>query len=91
MSGEELKMPEKQGYLQMKMSLVVSSASDRLLDKIYIDLVEPLPETLRGKKYISSIVDDLTRLVDFARLPDQEASTGARVLFNEILRRYSLP
>lgn len=63
----------------------------KALDKIYLDLVGPLPESSNDNKSNFSMVDDLTKFVDFGAIPDQEASTMAKVLFDEIVSRYSLP
>lgn len=63
-------------------------------DKIYIDIVGPLPMTIpNGNKYILSMVDDLSKFVEFVAIPDQQANTVARALFEEILCkcRYNIP
>lgn len=66
------------------MSLVITSVSDKPFDKIYINLVGPLPEAMKSNKYILSMVDELRRVVSFA-------NTLAKVLLDEIINCYSLP
>lgn len=74
-----------------RMKLCNTDLSDRPFDKIYIDIVGPLPMSASGNKYILSMIDDLTRFVEFTAIPDQTANTVARALFEEILCRYTLP
>lgn len=74
-----------------RMKLCETDLSHKPFDKIYIDLVGPLPETASGNKHILSMVDDLTRFVEFVAIPDQTANTVARALYENILCRYTLP
>lgn len=75
-----------------RMPLVMPVVSQRPFDKIYIDLVGPLPLTEPGgNKYILSMVDDLTRFVEFTAIPNQEAKTVAKALYEGILCRYTIP
>lgn len=75
-----------------KMPMVISDVSRKPFEKIYVDIVGPLPTTEHGaNKYILSMMDDLTRFVDFVAIPNQEAGTVARVLFEQILSRYTIP
>lgn len=74
-----------------RMKLCETDLSDRPFDKVYIDLVGPLPVSGSGNKHILSMVDDLTRFVEFAAIPDQTANTVARALYEQILCRYTLP
>lgn len=73
------------------MPLKLTTVSDNPFDKIFVDIVGPLPVSLNGNKYILSMVDDLTRFVDFTPMPDQLADTVARCLYEEILSRYTIP
>lgn len=36
-------------------------------------------------------MDDLTRFVDFVAIPSQDADTVAKILFEQILSRYTIP
>lgn len=74
-----------------KMPLKITGHADKPFDKIYVDIVGPLPVTANGNKYILSMTDDLTRFVEFAAIPDQTAETIARTLYEEILFRYTIP
>lgn len=74
-----------------KMPMVISQASEKPFDKLFMDIVGPLTTTLDGNKYILTIQDDLTRFFDCYAMPDQEANTVARVFFDEIISRYKIP
>lgn len=74
-----------------KMPMVLVEESNKPFEKIYVDIVGPLPVSDSGNKYILSMVDDLTRFVEFAPMPDQMADTVARTLYENILFRYTIP
>lgn len=74
-----------------KMPLEITQVSQEPFDKIYVDIVEGLPETNRGNRVILSMIDDLTRFVEFAPLPDRTAESVAKALFEDILCRYKFP
>lgn len=46
---------------------------------------------MEGNKYILSMVDDLTKFVEFAPMKDQMAETVAYTLYEHILCRYTIP
>lgn len=73
------------------MPLVIVDIPVNPFDKIYMDIVGPLPITGQGNKYILSMVDELTKFVEFVALPDQTADTVARGLYENILCRYTIP
>lgn len=74
-----------------KMPMILSGVSKLPFDRVYVDIVGPLPESENGNKYILTMMDDLTRYVDFAPLVNQEASSVANVLFEQIFSRYTIP
>lgn len=74
-----------------KMPLVMPNVSQYPFDRIYIDLVTDLPKTISGNIHILSMMDDLSRFVDFVAIPNQEANTVAEALFEQIISRYTLP
>lgn len=79
------------GSRPTRMPLQFTQISKEPFDKVYVDVVGPLPISGNGNKYILSMVDDLTRFVEFAAMPDQQSETVARVLFEHILCRYNIP
>lgn len=76
---------------ETRLPLVLVNPLAKPLDKLYIDIEWPLPKSSNGNLYILSIIDDLTRFVEFAPLPDQQAMVSARALYEHILLRYNMP
>lgn len=74
-----------------KMLLCETDLSKKPFDKIYIDMVGAVTMSASGNQYILSVIDDLTRFVDFVAVPDQTANTIARALYEHVLCRYTLP
>ena len=58
------------------------------MERVALDLFGPLPVTKHGNKYILVVTDYFTRWVEAYSLPNQEATTVARVLVNEWISRY---
>ena len=58
---------------------------------IATDLVGPLPESDNGNQYILVVADYFTRWVEAFPLPNQEASTVATKLVEDIFLRFSVP
>ena len=56
-----------------------------------VDLVGPLPESPNGNSYILVIGDYFTRWMDALPLPNQEASTVAGKLVDELFLCFSIP
>ena len=58
---------------------------------IATDLVGPLPESDTGNRYILVVADYFTRYMEAFPLPNQEATTVARTLVDEVFMRFSTP
>ena len=74
-----------------KMQMKITDTADKPFDKVYMDIVGPLEETVNGNKYILTFEDDLTRFMDCYAISNTEASTVARKFFEEIITRYRIP
>lgn len=74
-----------------KVPLKFTTLSQRPFDKVFVDIVGPFNVSDSGNKYIISMMDDLTRFVEFEAITDQKAETVARALFENILCRYNIP
>lgn len=68
-----------------RMPMTLTQVAEKPFEKIYVDVVCPLPLTVDVNKYILTMMDDLKRFVDFAPMANQEAATVARILFEQIL------
>lgn len=73
------------------MPMMITPTASRPFEKVYLDIVGPLEETCNGDKYILTFEDDLTRFTDCYALRDMEASTVARLFFDQIVSRYGIP
>jgi len=61
------------------------------MDRLFTDLLGPLPETPRGNKYILVVTDHFTKWVEIFAVPDQMAQTCASVILNEVIMRFGCP
>lgn len=61
------------------------------LQLVAMDILGPFPETQAGNTYILVVADYFTRWVEAYASPNQEASTVADKLVQELFFRYSLP
>jgi hypothetical protein len=60
-------------------------------ERVAMDIVGPFPKTDNGNKYILVVSDYFTRWTEAFPIPNQEASTVARVFVNEYVCRYGVP
>lgn len=75
-----------------KAPLVISNLSDKPFDKLYFDIVGPLPPSgEEGYKYILSMCDCLSRFVVFRPMKDQTAETVAQAMFEEVICKFVIP
>ena len=58
---------------------------------VAMDILGPLPETASGNKYVLVAGDYFTRWMEAYPLPNQEATTVATKLVDELFCRFSLP
>lgn len=68
-----------------KMKLILVTPSNFPFEKIYLDIVGPLPITENGNKYILSIMDDLSRYMNCYPLPNQEVTTVTQTFITQVL------
>ena len=60
-------------------------------ERIAMDIMSPLSKTGRGNKYILVVSDYFTKWLEAFAIPDQSATTVARVLIKDIYSRYGMP
>ena len=68
--------------------MMISDTATEPFDKVYLDIVGPLPTTHRGNKYILTFLDDLTKVLDCFPIPDGEASTVADCFYRNVILKY---
>ena len=61
------------------------------LERVALDILGPLPESDRGNKYILVIGDYFSKWTEAFAIPNQEATTVARVLVEEFVARFGIP
>lgn len=74
-----------------KEPMVLTDTPSRPFEKIYMDMVGPLPTTTSGNKYILTFQDDLSKFFWCAPMPDAEAETVAKIFYSEIISKYGIP
>jgi hypothetical protein len=62
----EVRQKNKTRNSTVKQPMVITSTSSEPFEKIFLDIVGPLPNTFNGNKYILTIQDDLTKFSYFA-------------------------
>ena len=58
--------------------------------RVAMDIINPLPKTERGNRYILTVVDHFTKHVEAYPLQDQEAASIARVFLNDFVSSYGV-
>lgn len=86
-----VKCQQNKSGLLGKEPMVLTDTPRRPFEKVYMDMVGPLPTTTGGNKYILTFQDDLSKFFICAPMPDAEAETAARVFYNEIITKYGIP
>ena len=61
------------------------------MERIATDILGPLPQTDKGKRYILVISDYFRKWVEAFPIQDQKAETVAKCLVNEVVSRYGVP
>ena len=61
------------------------------MERIALDILGPFPESDEGNKYVLVIADYYTKFVEAYPMPDETASTIARILVEEFICRYGTP
>src|SRR6266496_2280643 len=59
--------------------------------RIGIDIKEPLPITSSGNKYIVVAIDYFTKWPEAKAIPNMQAETVAKFIYEEIISRYGVP
>ena len=60
------------------------------LDRMSVDILGPFPESDRGNRYVLVASDHFSKWVEAIAIPDQTATTCARVLLNEVFSRLGM-
>nr|CAI5863137.1 unnamed protein product [Callosobruchus analis] len=69
----------------------ISTTSSQPIEKIFLDIVGPLPLTEDGNKYILTLQDDLTKYSQVFAIPNHEAITIAKKLVENFICKFGIP
>lgn len=72
-------------------AMKISTVADRVFQRIYWDVVGPLPVSSNGSRYILSILDDLTRFLVVIPLTDHTAETIAHAMVTRFVCIFGAP
>lgn len=71
--------------ISTKVPMAITSTSEEVFSKVYLDIVGPLNTSARGNKYILTMIDDLSRYTMAQPMVSQDAETVARTLFDHFI------
>ena len=74
-----------------KQPMVITTTSEAPFEKIFLDIVGPLPLTENGNKFILTLQDDLTKYSQAYPIPNHEAETIAQRLVHEFICKHGIP
>ena len=61
------------------------------MERITLDILGPLPLSESGNQYLLIVADCFTKWPEACPLPNQEATTVAKVLVNEMICQFRVP
>ena len=61
------------------------------MDRLGTDILEQLPETPRGNRYVLVVTDFFTKWCEIFAVPDQNGVTCAEKILNEVAARFGMP
>jgi hypothetical protein len=74
-----------------KAPMEIKTTAEKPFEKCFLDVMGPLPVTLKGNKYILAFQDDLSKYVIAVPIEKQVAETVARVFVENVVLRYGTP
>lgn len=77
--------------IDTRQPLTITTTSSSAFDKLYLDLVGPLPKDINGNSYILTLQCELSKYVEAYPLSDKESVTVAKSFVNNFILRYGIP
>ena len=74
-----------------KAPMELTSTSEEAMEKLFLDIVGPLPETFNGNKYILTMQDDLSKYSFAIPTENHQAETVARLLVKFVFTKFGIP
>lgn len=83
---------QKQKYsINMKQPMAVTSTAHSSFEKVYLDLVGPLPKDDDNYTYILTLQCELTKFIEAYPLRNKDTVSVARSFVNNFILRYGIP
>lgn len=83
---------QKQKYSKpTKQSMVLTTTANAAFEKVFLDIVGPLPKDTNGYTYILTLQCELTKFTEAYPLQNKEAASVARAFVDNFILRYSIP
>jgi len=83
--------PNKAANRSIKEAMVITTTSTRHFQKIFIDIVEPLPKSYNGNVFILTLQDDLSKFAWAVPMINHEANTVAYHFVTKFVCLHGLP
>lgn len=74
-----------------KMPMQITTTAKRPFERVALDIVGPLPESLEGYQYLLTFQDDLSKFVGAVPIKNQDADTVARAFVKHVVLRFGIP
>jgi transposase InsO family protein len=74
-----------------KLPLQITDTPDSVWQKCSMDIVGPLTQTCEGNKYLLTFQDQLSKYTLAVPIPQQDASTVAKVFVEQIILKFGIP
>lgn len=75
----------------LRQPMIISTTSSKAFDRVYLDIVGPLPESVQNNKYVLTLQDDLTKFSLAFAIPTQDAETIAKVFVENVICLFGTP
>lgn len=74
-----------------KIPMKISSISSKPFERVYLDIVGPLPLSYSGNKYLLTFQDDLSKFSEAIPITNTESKTLAEIFATNIVCRHGIP
>lgn len=81
----------KIGNKPLKEPMMITTTASRPFEKIFLDVVGPLPRSHKGNSFILTLIDDLTKFAWAAPMENHEANTVAHHFVTQFVCLHGLP
>lgn len=76
---------------EKKFPMKITDTAGITFERVFMDLVGPLPQSHAGNRYILTVQDDLSKFLGAFPLVDKSANTVARAMVKHFFMKYAFP